>query len=309
MATYIAPISWGLGDLVVSLQAVQALIERGETYLIARSDSQAELASRVEGLAGTVAEKDFDASSLAPSDVYLNLRNHPLQKNYWWGSPEFEAAYPGYKINDCLKTIARDFGLLVDWQKLTPLSSIHRENFAKTIIFIAGSDGDYKNWPKQNWLELESLLIERGYSVVVIGQPHTCPAVNELLESGLQWIDTPQIGDAIDVISSSVAVVGVDTGLSHLSVNQGIQTTMLYRSDPIFIRDYPNCHSLMAKTCPKECLDQSNSCAHNEVTEFNQWTPKVWRCALDDQTRCMSSIDARTVSELVTLNLPLTFGN
>ena len=93
MTTYIAPISWGLGDLVVSLQAVQTLIDQGgQTYLIARSQCQSELAMRVQGLAGTVLERDFDSSNLAPADLYLNLREHPLQKNYWWGSPEFEAA-------------------------------------------------------------------------------------------------------------------------------------------------------------------------------------------------------------------------
>ena len=57
---YVAPISFGLGDLVVSLPAVQALIAQGrrdgnETWLVARSDSQAALAEphrRTERLGG-----------------------------------------------------------------------------------------------------------------------------------------------------------------------------------------------------------------------------------------------------------------
>jgi hypothetical protein len=42
--TYIAPISFGLGDLIVSLPAIQALITenpRGETWLVARAAGQA----------------------------------------------------------------------------------------------------------------------------------------------------------------------------------------------------------------------------------------------------------------------------
>ena len=59
-----APVSFGLGDLVVSLPAVQALIgEPGagdETWLVARSPVQAALAERIDGLTGCVAEDAFD---------------------------------------------------------------------------------------------------------------------------------------------------------------------------------------------------------------------------------------------------------
>ena len=56
---YVAPVSFGLGDLVVSLPAIQALIERGrhrgeETWLVSRSAAQARLAERIAGLTGSV---------------------------------------------------------------------------------------------------------------------------------------------------------------------------------------------------------------------------------------------------------------
>jgi hypothetical protein len=58
---YVAPISFGLGDLVVSLPAIQALIAQGrhddtETWLVTRSDTQARLAGRIAGLTGWVDE-------------------------------------------------------------------------------------------------------------------------------------------------------------------------------------------------------------------------------------------------------------
>ena len=58
---YVAPISFGLGDLVVSLPAIQALIAQGrhdgdETWLVTRSVAQARLADRIAGLTGWVDE-------------------------------------------------------------------------------------------------------------------------------------------------------------------------------------------------------------------------------------------------------------
>src|SRR5262249_47934521 len=62
---YVAPISFGLGDLVVSLPAIQALVAQGqrdgaETWLLARSDAQAQVADRIAGLAGSVSEESID---------------------------------------------------------------------------------------------------------------------------------------------------------------------------------------------------------------------------------------------------------
>ena len=55
----VAPISFGIGDLVVSLPAIQALIAAGsrraeQTWLLARSPAQRRLAPRIVGLAGCV---------------------------------------------------------------------------------------------------------------------------------------------------------------------------------------------------------------------------------------------------------------
>src|ERR1700674_2050017 len=86
---WIAPISLGLGDLVVSLPAIQALIHRGracgeEVWLVARSPAQSLLAGRITGLAGTVDEGSFNPR---PGDGrFVDLRDHPIQRDFWWGS-------------------------------------------------------------------------------------------------------------------------------------------------------------------------------------------------------------------------------
>ena len=99
---YVAPISFGLGDLVVSIPVVQALIADGrrtgdETWLVARSASQALLSQRIPGLAGCVDEETF--RPVPGTDRVVDLRDHPLQRDYWWGSAEFEAALGPLDIN------------------------------------------------------------------------------------------------------------------------------------------------------------------------------------------------------------------
>ena len=94
MAHFIAPISWGLGDLIVSLPAVQALIDLGkQTHLVTRSSLQEGLSERIGELAGVISERDFGAYALADNDSYVNLRDYPLQRDVWWGSPSFEEKY------------------------------------------------------------------------------------------------------------------------------------------------------------------------------------------------------------------------
>jgi hypothetical protein len=79
--TLVAPVSFGLGDLVVSLPAIQGLINDGPTVcLVARARSQRLLADRIVGLAGVVDESELAGG---PDDRFIDLRDHPLQRDYW----------------------------------------------------------------------------------------------------------------------------------------------------------------------------------------------------------------------------------
>ncbi|MGA8372041.1 MAG: hypothetical protein WB765_18060, partial [Acidimicrobiales bacterium] len=124
---FIAPVSFGLGDLVVSLPVVQAAVIQGqcsggETWLVARSPSQAALAERVSGLAGTLFEGD---GAIEPESL-LDLRDHRLQRDHWWGTPEFEAAYGPLSINEIIARIGADLGLVGDFSKPVPLEARRR---------------------------------------------------------------------------------------------------------------------------------------------------------------------------------------
>lgn len=95
---FVAPVSFGLGDLVVSLPAVHGLIGAGwDTWLVARSSLQELLAERIDGLSGVVREERFDPS--VAGGRWFNLRDHPLQTDHFWGSAEFERAFGKLGIN------------------------------------------------------------------------------------------------------------------------------------------------------------------------------------------------------------------
>ncbi len=290
MAYFIAPISLGLGDLVVSLPVIQAMIDMsGEVYLVSRDKAQSELATRIKGLAGVVLESDFDLKSLSNKDSYINMREHPLQKEFWWGSAVFDIVYPGYKINDLLKIISKDFGIQADFDKLQSLPYKSINEVKDKIVFVPGSDSEYKYWPKNNWLSLAATLKDYGVSVIVLGQPESSRAVKELV-SELKWVPTPTIVDALDLISSAKAVIAVDTGLMHLAVHQGLPTIALYRSYPIYERKYARNFNLSARSCDARCIQQSSGYTYSSVTNFNDFIYKSWQCQAEPGEFCMNSI-------------------
>src|SRR4029453_3493130 len=237
MTNFIAPVSWGLGDLIVSLPAVQGLIACGQpTWLVTRSEFQVGLAERIPGLAGPIAEGELPGKFRPHTDAYYNLREHPIQTNYWWGSPEFERDFSGYRINDILDLICRDLKIPADFRRLVPLACEFKPEFSETIVFLPGSDGSYKCWPNENWQALGRKLQRLGMHCVMVGEPNNSNEVCELAQAGMSWVPTPTLAQALDVLSSSRAVVGVDTGLTHLAVHQGQPTVAVFRQNPIYYR-------------------------------------------------------------------------
>src|SRR6266567_6370449 len=167
--TYIAPVSFGLGDLIVSLPVIQALITENqprETWLVARSRGQAVLADRIAGLGGCVHEDAFDP---ARSDGrFLDLRDHPLQRDYWWGSPEFDRAVGPLSINEILARICADFGIPADFSEPVPLLARRaRPEVRDAVLLVTESDGT-KRWAPERWAELAGELRDGGNEVRMV---------------------------------------------------------------------------------------------------------------------------------------------
>src|SRR5579863_4936595 len=167
---FIAPVSFGLGDLVVSLPVVQAAVNAGarsggETWLVARSRSQILLAERISGLTGTV--REGDAATWLPEEL-VDLRDHPLQRDYWWGSPEFEAAYGSWSINEIIGRIGADLGVVADFAAPEPLEFRSRPDVEGLVLFVADTESTGKQWSSERWARLAVALQHAGLRAAVV---------------------------------------------------------------------------------------------------------------------------------------------
>jgi hypothetical protein len=285
---YVAPVSFGLGDLVVSLPAVQALIDearrgQGEVWLVARSTAQGALAERIEGLTGWVAEDAFDRS--AGGDRFVDLRDHPLQRDYWWGSAEFEAAFGQLSINDILARICTDFAIDADFTRPQPLAARPRPELGSTVLLVADSDGPTKRWPADRWAAVAARVRDIGLGVRVVTRDEV-PA--ELDAAGIDAAPAPTPGDAVDVLGAARAVVGVDTGLTHIAAQQGTPTVTISRANAVYFRPWPHTRLVRAEPCDDVCLAVENEYAYNDRVDLRgfQWQPRS--CPVDG--RCLESL-------------------
>ncbi len=254
MQVFVAPIGTGFGDVLISLPVVQFFLDQGqEVYLVTRSHRQNGFAERIEELAGEISEQDFNAKEKKAKYRYINLRDHPLQTDYCWGSPEFEALFGKTRIESIITKIAKDFDAIADYQSLKPLMNKPVASLQNRIAFVPGSDGFYKHWPHEYWLWLWKTLENAGQDCFLLGKPSESPAVARLIDENMHWHETNNVAEAVDAISACKAVVSVDTGLMHLAVQQGVKTFALVHPSNFHHRSASHCVNFEAIDCPSSC--------------------------------------------------------
>ena len=272
----VAPISFGLGDLVVSLPAIQALCvgrrRAEETWLLARSPAQTRLAPRITGLAGCVDEDSFHPDDC---DRLVDLRDHPVQRDFWWGSAEFEAAFGRLDINDILQRICTDMGIEADFSRPVPLDARPRPELGDCVLLVTETDGEDKNWPAERWAAVAAGLVAMGLEVRQVTRSGCSSAMRA---TGITELPVPTPGDAVDVLTSCRAVVGVDTGLTHIAVQQGTPTVHICRRGSVYFRPWDHCRVLRGDRCTPECLAAESAYAYNERVSLRGWRPEPRAC-------------------------------
>jgi heptosyltransferase-1 len=294
---FVAPVSFGLGDLVISLPVVQAAAAADrcsgtETWLVTRSKGQADLAERVSGLAGTVAECDI---AICESDALVDLRDHPLQRDYWWGSPEFAAAFGPLSINDIIARIGADLGVVGDFSVPAPLESKHRPDAESLVLFVADADGTTKRWSVERWVDLATAFGRRGLDVAVVTRGE---GGNALVDRGLASVVAATPGEAVDVLSACRAVVGVDTGLTHIAAQQGTPTVTLCRTPAVYFRNWDHTRLVAGSMCDPACRRAENEYAYNQRVNLSGTHPPPRVCPAG--SGCLDTIEPDSV--LKTLN-------
>ncbi|MGP0029648.1 MAG: glycosyltransferase family 9 protein [Acidimicrobiales bacterium] len=238
---------------------------------MARSASQARLSERIPGLAGCVDEETF--SPVSGADRLVDLRDHPLQRDYWWGSPEFEAAVGPLDINQILDRIATDFGIDADFSAPTPLRSSLVPGLDHTVLLVTETDGPAKAWPATKWESLAAQLRQR----FDVRRVTRTAADGDLDPYAVPALAVPNPGAAVDALSSCLGVVGIDTGLTHIAVQQRTPTVTICRHGSVYFRPWPHARALRGAPCDPACVVHERASAYNDRISLRgfRWRPRT----------------------------------
>jgi hypothetical protein len=273
------------------LPAIQALITEnppGETWLVARAAGQAALADRIAGLGGCVDEDAFDPAGT--DGRFLDLRDHPLQLDYWWGSPEFDRAVGPLAINEILARICADFGIPADFSRPVPMVARHtRPEVRDAVLFVTESDGT-KRWAPERWAELARGIREEGNDVGMVTRDEPDA---EMSGAGIDAVPALTPGDAVDLLTSCRAVVGIDTGLTHIAAQQGTPTVGIYRNRAVYFRPWTHCRAVVGDPCDESCQSIERAYAYNNRVSSpgSAWQPRS--CPVG--ARCLEKVRAADV--------------
>jgi ADP-heptose:LPS heptosyltransferase len=271
--TLLAPISFGLGDLVLSLPAIAALVAQGEpVWLVARSHAQELLAERVPSLSGVVVEQGL---VLRPGDRLVDLRDHPLQRDYWWGSPAFETSFGSLGINEILGRICSDFGIAADFSRPEPLLARGRPGLDGSVLLVHETDGPAKHWPPRRWAEVVAALRADGHAVAHVMRS-SGPSPLDALDIPREVLPTP--GDVVDALSACRGVIGIDTGLTHIAAQQGTPTVTICRRTSVYFRPWPHCRVVRGGACTESCTTAEENYAYNHEVSLEHFRPSPRGC-------------------------------
>jgi heptosyltransferase-1 len=104
------------------------------------------------------------------------------------------------------------------------------------VVLLTATSRDDKLWPESHWLELAKQLKSQGFTAVYPGgskverERATRLAAGQPGAIAAPAMSLPQLAS---VLARASAVVGVDTGLSHLAVALNVPTVAIYTAtDP-----------------------------------------------------------------------------
>ena len=103
------------------------------------------------------------------------------------------------------------------------------------VLFFHSTAREAKRWSNENWIYLGNELAGRGYQVILPWGNASEKAVSNELASKIKGAMVPKpfsVQEAFSIVGNAALVVGVDTGLTHLSAVMNKPTIEIYCDSP-----------------------------------------------------------------------------
>ncbi len=131
------------------------------------------------------------------------------------------------------------------------------------VVFLHGSNWESKLWPLDYWRQLAKELSEKGMPCLIAWGDHKEKDRAEAIAEGTAAVvlDRQPLGHLAYLLQRATAVVGCDTGLSHLAAALGTETIALYGSTDASLtglignkvhnlQSTKSCSPCMKRSCP-----------------------------------------------------------
>ena len=172
----------------------------------------------------TGARSRIGFKSKEPTGVFLTKR---IEKSI---TPRISSEYLG--LAEALSWSTRDFDLVLG-------ISASDENRAQDVIgsvpytvIAPFTTRAQKHWTDDRWRQLISDLLVQGHKVACLGGPGDREHARAMLDGlGVEnWVGKFPLGVSAGIVGRARALVGVDTGLTHMGVATGVPTVALFGS-------------------------------------------------------------------------------
>ena len=100
------------------------------------------------------------------------------------------------------------------------------------IVFCPFTTRPQKHWVESHWRQLSEMAVEAGLRVVVLGAPSDVPACERIFENIAveSMVGQCSLSQSAALVSQAHALIGVDTGLTHMGWAFEVPTLALFGS-------------------------------------------------------------------------------
>ena len=107
---------------------------------------------------------------------------------------------------------------------LSPLAGLMKAKNKQRVIINPTSFLVRKNWPKNKFIKLAAILMQRGFEVCFVVAPDEYSAWQEIVQRGFSLLKFATLSDVAAYFYEAAFFIGNDSGLGHLASNLGVPT-------------------------------------------------------------------------------------